>query len=97
VASIRFRSVADAELAEAIAWYHARSPEAAARLLEAVDQTLETIRMNPEACPRVSATLRRATVPGFPYRLYYRIFPEIISVVGCVHVRRDPAVWLRRT
>jgi plasmid stabilization system protein ParE len=97
VRTVRFRSIADAEVAEAIAWYHQRSPEAARRLFAAIDAATEAIVATPEAFPRVTPTLRRVTVPGFPYRLYYSLFPNTISIVGCVHVRRDPQVWQRRS
>ena len=57
---------------------------------------MEAIAAGPERFPQVSPTLRRVAVPQFPYRLYYRLFPKTISIVGCVHVRRDPQVWQRR-
>jgi len=93
---VRFRSVADAEVAEALAWYQERSPEAAGRLMAAIDAAVEAVAATPERFPQVSPTLRRIAVPEFPYRLYYRIFPSVISIVGCVHVRRDPSVWRDR-
>lgn len=93
---VRFRSIADSEVAEALAWYSARSPTVASRLLAAIDAAVEAMAASPERFPLVSSTLRRVTVPGFPYRLYYRLFSDTISVVGCVHVRRDPNVWRRR-
>ena len=93
---VRFRSVADTEIAEALAWYHERSPDAARRLMAAIDAAVEAVAAAPERFPQVSPTLRRVAVPEFPYRLYYRVFPEVISIVGCVHVRRDPNVWRRR-
>lgn len=93
---VRFRSVADAEVAEALTWYHGRSPEAARHLVAALEAAVDAIVAGPERFPQVSSTLRRVAVPGFPYRLYYRLFPTTISIVGCVHVRRDPRVWQRR-
>jgi plasmid stabilization system protein ParE len=94
---VRFRSIAEAEVAEALTWYHQRSHTAASRLFAAIDAAVDAILAAPEAFPKVSPTLRRVAVPGFPYRLYYRVFSDAISIVGCVHVRRDPQVWRRRS
>jgi len=93
---VRFRSVAESEIAEAVAWYHARNPAAARRLTAAIDATVEVTAIDPERFPRVSPTLRRVAIPEFPYRLYFRVFPDVISIVACVHVRRDPSIWQSR-
>jgi hypothetical protein len=36
-------------------------------------------------------------VHHFPYAIYYRLFPDVISVVAMVHGRRHQRRWLRRT
>jgi hypothetical protein len=53
-----------------------------------VDEALERIRQSPEANPLVTPTLRRVLLRRFPYAVYYRVFPSVISVVGVVHGRR---------
>jgi plasmid stabilization system protein ParE len=37
------------------------------------------------------ALLRR-----FPYGIYYRIYPDSIVIVACMHGRRDPKRWQSR-
>ncbi len=93
---LRLRSKAEAEIAETLDWYHDRSPAAAAGFLAALDQTLTRIRENPTGFPQVSSTLRRALVPHYPYGIYFRVFHDVISVVGIVHGRRHPRRWRRR-
>ncbi|MGH7628405.1 MAG: type II toxin-antitoxin system RelE/ParE family toxin [Gemmatimonadales bacterium] len=90
------RSVAEAELAEAVEWYAGRSPGTARRFLAAVDEALARIRQNPGSFPVVHGQLRRVLVAQFPYAVYYRMFPTTISIVGVVHGRRHPRHWRRR-
>jgi toxin ParE1/3/4 len=96
VLPVRLRSIADAELAEALKWYATRSRDVATRFLGAVEEALERIRQAPDANPLVTPTLRRVLLRRFPYAVYYRVFPTVISVVGVVHGRRHPRRWLRR-
>ena len=56
---VRFRSIADAELAEASTWYASRSPDVATRFLDAAEEAVERIRRGPDANPLVTPTLRR--------------------------------------
>jgi plasmid stabilization system protein ParE len=96
VPPVLWRSVAEAELVEATDWYVSRSREAARRFVAYVDLTVERSASDPLSCPAVSSTLRRASVPHFPYGLYFTILPEAIHIVGVVHGRRHPRRWRRR-
>lgn len=72
-----------------------RSSPAAASFLVAVDEALESIREAPERRPVIRGKLRRVLLRGFPYGVYYKVFPETISVVGVIHGHRHPDTWLR--
>ena len=90
------RQVARAEIQDAFDWYLARSPGAAARFLDVVDTVITDIQKNPEVCPVVCGNLRRRLLPVFPYGVYYKLYPKVISVVGVIHGHRHPDSWLRR-
>jgi hypothetical protein len=47
----RFRNAADAEVGDAHGWYRERGLDLADRFLQAVDQCVESIERNPQACP----------------------------------------------
>jgi plasmid stabilization system protein ParE len=32
----------------------------------------------------------------FPYGIYYRLYPDSIVIVACMHGRRDPKRWQSR-
>lgn len=90
------RPLAEADIDEAHAWYAARSPQAAARFLDAVEVTLAAFRQRPESFVRIYETLRRALLPGYPFGVYFRADSERVRVVAVVHSRRHPRRWMRR-
>ncbi len=77
-------------------WYHQHSPTAARRFLDAVDHAITEITETPERYPVVRGRLRRILLRGFPYAVYYKVYPSLISVVGVIHGHRRPDTWLRR-
>lgn len=91
------RAQAKAEIAAAFEWYIRRSPTAAARFLHEVDAALARIEESPERHPVIRGRLRRVLLARYPYAVYYKVFPSVISVVGVIHGRRHPDTWLRRS
>lgn len=57
-------------------WYLARSPRAAERFLEAVDGALRAVESAPKRQPVIRGRLRRLLLKGFPYGVYYKVYPE---------------------
>ena len=93
---LRVRQLARAEINVAFSWYLVRSPQAAARFLDAVDAAIKSIENSPRRHAVIHGKLRRVLLAGFPYAVYYKHYPRVISVVGVIHGRRHPSVWLRR-
>ena len=96
MAVVRIRAQARAEIAEAFEWSLARSSDAAAAFVAAVDAAVTQIAEAPEQFPVVRGRLRRVLVQHFPYAVYYKRYPRTISIVGVIHGRRNPSTWLRR-
>ncbi|MDX2194526.1 MAG: type II toxin-antitoxin system RelE/ParE family toxin [Gemmatimonadales bacterium] len=94
--SLIVRVRARADIDEAFEWYRARSPGAASDFLDAIDQALTQIAEAPERFPVVRGRVRRRLLVGFPYAVYYKLFPDTISVVGVIHGHRHPDTWLER-
>lgn len=94
---LRVRAPARREINSAFAWYLQHSPLAAEGFLDAIDEALSLITKSPERHPVVRGRLRRMLLQGFPYAVYYKVYPKVISVVGVIHGHRHPGTWLRRT
>ncbi|HEY4646044.1 MAG TPA: type II toxin-antitoxin system RelE/ParE family toxin [Steroidobacteraceae bacterium] len=96
MARLRVRKVARADIDAAFAWYRQHSPAAAQRFLDAVDVAFALIDEAPERYPLVRGRLRRVLLRQFPYAVYYKVYPTVVSIVGVIHGHRHPNVWLRR-
>lgn len=93
---LRIRTLARAEIHEAFEWYLTRSPRAAAAFITAVDVAIRSIEESPERHGPIHGNLRRWLLAGFPYGIYYKVYPKTISVVGVIHGSRHPDTWMRR-
>ncbi len=90
------RRAAEADIADAALWYEARAVGLGTDFLRAIDVTLAEIRRMPERFPEVHPQCRRALLRRFPYAVYFVPAAELISVVACMHARRDPRRWQER-
>lgn len=87
---------AEADLADAVAWYDDHAPGFASSLLDAVEDTFTAIERAPEQFHPERGDVRKALVPRFPYIVYFVILPDIISGIAVFHTSREPAIWHRR-
>ena len=92
------RPAAAADIEDAFQWYEARRPGLGDEFLLALNSTRTRVRDHPEAYPVLHRTTRRALLPRrFPYGLFYRVYGEAIVIVACMHAKRDPQQWQRRS
>jgi plasmid stabilization system protein ParE len=94
---LRVRKQAKVEILEAFDRYFQNSPTAAQRFVVAVDEAIARIEEAPEQFPVIHGRLRRALLRRFPYAVYFKIYPSVISVVGVIHGHRHPDTWLLRS
>jgi len=90
-------AAAEADVLDAALWYEQRSPGLGREFLAAVEVTLAEIAAMPERYPVVHGEARRALLRRFPYGVYFIVTPDLVSVIACVHVRRDSRRWQERT
>ena len=85
-----------ADLSEAEEWYSKEASALGARFVRSFEAQLERICRNPYKYPRVYLNLRRAVMPDFPYNVLFAAEDGWVTVVACVHQRRDPKDWQER-
>lgn len=92
------RPAAAADIEDAYQWYEAQRPGFGEEFLAALRSARDRVLEHPEAFPVLHRETRRALIPQrFPYGLFYRIYGDTIVVVACMHAKRDPRRWRRRT
>ena len=86
---------AEADLAEAKAWYERQQGGLGEDFLQCVEEALDRIRLLPEAYREVAPGVRRVIVRRFPYGVYYRVrIAEPGSrCLAFYHCKRDPRGW----
>ena len=94
--TIRIDSIAADEIGEAAKFYEDRREGLGGEFLDEIGNTLQRIEENPRSYVVLRGETRRANLNRFPYALLYRIHQDVIIVLGCLHGKRDPRIWLRR-
>jgi plasmid stabilization system protein ParE len=83
------------DIEEVFLWYESRGWRLLADdFLDEVAAALTAIEQFPELHRLVGETVRRAMLRRFPYLLAYQIRRGRIEVLRCMHVRRDPRLWM---
>ena len=92
--SVDFEAPAQAEIAEAFAWYEEKSYGLGGDFLRAIAAAAEQLVRNPEAFPPTRGRFRRILLRRFPYALHFELLAGFqVSVLACLHHRRSPARW----
>jgi plasmid stabilization system protein ParE len=90
--TLRLTPGAEFDVSEALAWYRERGRGLGEQFLQALDERLESVQLNPLAYPKVHGDIRRALLRRFPYCVFYIIGPQQIVMLACLHGHRDPKV-----
>ena len=87
---------AELDLEDAYNWYESQNTGLGSEFIRAIDASLSIIQRNPFAYACIYRQARRKLIRKFPYGLFYVIKDEMIVVVACFHVKRDPKQWKKR-
>jgi plasmid stabilization system protein ParE len=91
------RLAAAADIDEAFLWYEQQRAGLGAEFLNAVQSALDDLASHPAQYQIIHRNTRRMVLRRFPYSVFYRIYDEVIVIVACMHVRRNPRRWRART
>lgn len=84
------------DLAAAYDWYEHQRVGLGEEYLRRVDACIQRIRRDPQSCPIVHESYRRALVRRFPYVIFYEFEAGTVTIHGAFHSARDPAKWRSR-
>jgi toxin ParE1/3/4 len=96
VPSLIIRSRAEADIDEALAWYHSRDPSLVRRFLDELDAVFNRIAQNPSQFPSVVDPIQRARFRRFPYAVFFIVVGDLAAVIAVLHHRRKPVDWAAR-
>ena len=91
-----FHRLAELELNEAAGYYEREQPGLGSAFLRAIEQCLAKIGEYPESGRLVLGDVRRRLVRQFPYAVLYRITPDALRILACMHLSRRPFYWADR-
>jgi plasmid stabilization system protein ParE len=94
---VLFTAAAQADLADALAWYEAHAPEIVPQFRQALRAVVQRIAENPKQFPPSSHQTRRALLRRFPTLVIFRETGNSAYVVAVFHTSRNPRTWQQRT
>ncbi|HET6763693.1 MAG TPA: type II toxin-antitoxin system RelE/ParE family toxin [Longimicrobiaceae bacterium] len=92
-----FDPQAEAEFAQAVAFYRRESEALAAEFADAVELAVSFTAEHPAAGTPVRGEIRRWLVRRFPYSIIYRESPPGVYILAVAHQRQRPEYWSDRT
>lgn len=90
---VRFTEEASCEIRESVKWYESGARGLGLRFTDAIDSTVETIRLNPELYMKVVGNIRRIQVNRFPYSVFYTAEDDALVILRIFHNKRKPLEW----
>ena len=91
------RPAAAADVEEAFSWYELQRRGLGDEFLASVNEALHEVAAYPRRQAFVFRDTRRVLLKRFPYAVFYRVYPNAVVVVACMHAKCNPLRWRRRT
>lgn len=94
---IEFHPLAELEIAEAAAFYDARSEALGDHFIALIHAAIEQVRKFPNAAVLIEERVRRKVLTEpFPFSVLYAFTDTVLFVVAVAHHRRHPDYWKDR-
>ncbi|MCC6997488.1 MAG: type II toxin-antitoxin system RelE/ParE family toxin [Deltaproteobacteria bacterium] len=87
---------AEADIAEAHAWYEGRREGLGDDFLQELEAGLQRVLAAPLRHAVVHREVRRALTRRFPFAVFFLLDDERVVVLAILHQARDPDRWRRR-
>ena len=93
---IEFLDPAEAEFAEAIAYYNRQAEGLGYEFAAEVKRTITRIVTHPQAWTPLSTRTRRCRTNRFPYGLIYQVRDGMVMIVAVMNLHQHPTSWRTR-
>jgi toxin ParE1/3/4 len=87
---------AEAEAAEAAAWYEAEQPGLGIEFLLELDAAIESAAETPLAYAQVFMEARRVLTRRFPFAVYFVYEHDVVEIFAILHQQRATSLWQSR-
>lgn len=94
--NIRFLSLADQEVDDAVRWYEEKEEGLSRDFLDELDRIVRLVKTYPLLATQIEPEIRRFLFARFPYSLIYGIDQETIVVIAVAPQHRKPRYWADR-
>lgn len=94
--NVRFLSLTQQEIDEAVAWFDEQVEGKGTDFLDELDRVIRLVKAYPFASTEIEPDIRRCLFARFPYSLIYGIEEQTIIVIAVAHFRRTPRYWVER-
>jgi len=91
-----FKPEAKKDIVDAVQWYEQQRVGLGIRFRSMLEKVFSQMEVLPELYRVIYKDVRRASTPGFPFSIYYRIDEGEVVVLAVVHASRDPERWKSR-
>jgi plasmid stabilization system protein ParE len=93
---VRFLTLAQRELDDAVAWYNEQADGLGKEFLDELDRAVRRAAAFPMSSVEITSGLRRCLLARFPYGLIYALEDDTVVVIAVAHLHRKPRYWAER-
>lgn len=94
--NIRFLTLAETEVDDAVFWYQKHSEDESLNFLAELNRAFLLISTHPQVAPQIRPGIHSLSLRRFPYSLIYGLDNNLIVVIAVAHQRRKPQYWVDR-
>src|SRR5687768_8131326 len=94
--NIRFLTVANQEVDDAVAWYSQQGTDLSRGFLDDLDRAVRLARTYPLLATQIEPEIRRLLFARYPYSLIYGIEEDTLVIIAVAHQQREPRYWADR-